>query len=69
MRQSNNYGGGNPPHMAPHYDRICVHCGRSVPKDRWKKLTCDDTCERARNSRRTRAEQYWRDYSDGKVVV
>lgn len=38
---------------------LCVVCRRQVPDRRFKKLTCDKVCERAKKNRRTRQEQIW----------
>lgn len=64
-----NYKGGRPRYRSKNYASLCDTCGAAIPDSRWNKLTCDDTCERAKKHRRTRQEQFWRDYADNKVAV
>lgn len=64
-----NYRGGRPRDKRKHYTSQCIVCGAVIPDERWQKLTCDETCERARKTKRTREEQFWRDYNDDKVTI
>ena len=71
MRKGNNYngGGGRLRIRAKHFVGQCVWCGQSIPPSRWRKVTCDTICDRARKNRRTRVEQLWRDYADDKITI
>lgn len=40
---------------------LCVVCSAQVPDSRFRKETCDTTCERAKKNKRTRGEQLWVD--------
>lgn len=64
-----HYRGGPRKRYKKQFVSVCCHCGASLPLERWKKDTCDTICERARKAKRTREEQFWRDYSDNKIVL
>ena len=66
MMHTHYRGGGKPRVRHKNYTSVCDVCGTAIPDDRLK-LTCSDTCERAKRNKRTRAEQFWRDYADDKL--
>lgn len=64
-----NYVGYRPRQYCETFTNICDTCGADIPRDRFRATTCDDTCDRAKRAKRTRTEQFWRDYSEGKITL
>ena len=69
MKFFTQYRGGPRKRYKKIFIGVCCLCGTSLPPERWRKDTCDDICERALRARRTREEQFWRDYSEDKITI